>query len=716
MQNILVNRKTLEKLLEKEPSIKDKILSFFKKVSADTEDERLSKKAKSFYKTYKKMFDQFADRNYQSNSMENAVTNMKQKNMHVSGETNKRYALDIDNFDFLLYNEIKLNAQEYARIESEALTWDSKHRNELRTRTLSNEITYRYVIDNDGIVHVFEREISTNIHDKGEYYANGNRQESDRLIEKLRSRQRNHSSNIGISKDGRDKGAANTGDNLQVQAEGRSDGTGHSENGNDANLREETQTQIKPVKQTFIDVAGVKRNVLGLGNGLYMVEGTKRIKYEFSSVEEAIKAENENIIQRYAKKYEHTPSWVKKRLQEDSNFLANERKGKQFALPNNKSYSYTELVTKGDLQGIVIDNSKQIKIITDQSTGDVRIDSDFIVKTVKSKCKSVETNAKEPTYFVEVADIEKNVEITRKGIEHGYIKGLQKNKKTISKRDMLNARVSLELPQILSESIGVNISNRSDSLDSPYAHIMMGTVALEDANGTKEYYAVRSVIEERVNQNPILSEAKIVGRLHAINAKKISSPQGRGATNGVALASSEAYSYSVSEFLQNVKGIFDDTFSNDVYQTLGVARKKTDFSKDLRYALPYIDPSDTVATTEVEQAYKPTIKDKVFTGWTATQIAFTNAQAGIEKVGKILGVSDIEELVQVARAATSQADEMLVGNQYRMGADCKVYQGEGLEKILRPIKEKGDEYTGVFFDYLFNYLYKPKLLANKRNA
>ena len=28
-----------------------------------------------------------------------------------------------------------------------------------------------YVIDNDGIVHVFEREISANIHKKGEHYA-----------------------------------------------------------------------------------------------------------------------------------------------------------------------------------------------------------------------------------------------------------------------------------------------------------------------------------------------------------------------------------------------------------------------------------------------------------------------------------------------------------------------------------------------------------------
>ena len=112
------------------------------------------------------------------------------------------------------------------------------------------------------------------------------------------------------------------------------------------------------------------------------------------------------------------------------------------------------------------------------------------------------------------------MEITGKGIKHGFIKGLRKGQSSIPPNTLLNARVSLELPQILSNSIEVNISDRSDNIDSPYSHIMLGTAALENSNGQIEYYAVRSVIEERVNQNPILSEAKIVGKLHAINAKK----------------------------------------------------------------------------------------------------------------------------------------------------------------------------------------------------
>ena len=75
-------------------------------------------------------------------------------------------ALDIENFDTSWYNEIKLNSTEQERIQSEALTWDAKHRNELKTRTLSNDITYRYIIYDDGIVHVYDKYPAKNIHER----------------------------------------------------------------------------------------------------------------------------------------------------------------------------------------------------------------------------------------------------------------------------------------------------------------------------------------------------------------------------------------------------------------------------------------------------------------------------------------------------------------------------------------------------------------------
>ena len=41
---------------------------------------------------------------------------------------------------------------------------------------------------------------------------------------------------------------------------------------------------------------------------------------------------------------------------------------------------------------------------------------------------------------------------------------------------------------------------------------------------TLSYYAVRSMIQERANQNPILVDVNVLGRLTSVNAKKIDSP------------------------------------------------------------------------------------------------------------------------------------------------------------------------------------------------
>ena len=99
-EQVLSNRNTLEKLIEAEPTLKDKILSFFKGAEADYADvPKLSGAAKRYYRTYKKLFDEFSARNAQSNSSENAhlstlfeknsqktpLTNINQEDMSVSG-------------------------------------------------------------------------------------------------------------------------------------------------------------------------------------------------------------------------------------------------------------------------------------------------------------------------------------------------------------------------------------------------------------------------------------------------------------------------------------------------------------------------------------------------------------------------------------------------------------------------------------------------------
>lgn len=104
-EQVLGNKYTLEKLLEAEPTLKDKILSFFKSASTDYADvPKLSGAAKKYYRTYKKLFDEFSARNAQSNASENAhlstlfeknsqktpLTNMNQEDMSVS---DRQYAV-----------------------------------------------------------------------------------------------------------------------------------------------------------------------------------------------------------------------------------------------------------------------------------------------------------------------------------------------------------------------------------------------------------------------------------------------------------------------------------------------------------------------------------------------------------------------------------------------------------------------------------------------
>ncbi|MBQ8321051.1 MAG: hypothetical protein IJX92_01635 [Clostridia bacterium] len=103
------NKHVLEKLIEAEPSLKEKILNFFKGAVTDYADvPKLSGAAKRYYRTYKKLFDEFSARNAENNAMENAhlstlsaensqkttLTNINQGNMSVS---DRQYAVGTEN-------------------------------------------------------------------------------------------------------------------------------------------------------------------------------------------------------------------------------------------------------------------------------------------------------------------------------------------------------------------------------------------------------------------------------------------------------------------------------------------------------------------------------------------------------------------------------------------------------------------------------------------
>ncbi len=94
-EQVLGNKYTLEKLIEAEPSLKEKILNFFKGASSDYADvPKLSGAAKRYYRTYKKLFDEFSARNSEAFVNEKSLTSMNQENMQVS---DRQYAVGTEN-------------------------------------------------------------------------------------------------------------------------------------------------------------------------------------------------------------------------------------------------------------------------------------------------------------------------------------------------------------------------------------------------------------------------------------------------------------------------------------------------------------------------------------------------------------------------------------------------------------------------------------------
>jgi len=109
--------------------------------------------------------------------------------------------------------------------------------------------------------------------------------------------------------------------------------------------------------------------------------------------------------------------------------------------------------------------------------------------------------------------------------------------------------------------------------------------------------------------------------------------------------------------------------------------------------------SDQVLT-EIPQEYKPTKREAVSDQFLAFQIAFVNQQAGVERLGRTLGVKGIEAKVQAARSAQAAAEEMLGGSQWSFDGTKKY--GDGLQKIMKPIYKAGVETKQSFFTYLLH--------------
>lgn len=241
-------------------------------------------------------------------------------------------------------------------------------------------------------------------------------------------------------------------------------------------------------------------------------------------------------------------------------------------------FSYNSLTSKPDLKIVEVSNSAAVP-----QKSDGRIDFQKLMSDIRGKCKVLNDKSGAPIYYVEVEDIDRKVQIVSRGISHGMVKSISKAKAKQG-REMTNAIASIELPKILENSIEVNrLSSRNE--ENLYSHVLLGVAQWKNDKGQIETYAVRSIVDEKKNSEPVLAESNIICRLYASNAKKIANASDNVSMQSISTYSEDSPTISIADVLENVKDNFDDTFSDDVYSHFGVSRVHTNFSKDLQFSL-----------------------------------------------------------------------------------------------------------------------------------
>lgn len=91
-EQTLANKNILERLVAKKPTLKEKILNFFKKSSVDySEDAKLTGAAKKLFKQYQKLFNDFSARNKGTNATEISVVNSQTNAYALAKDDNNSY-------------------------------------------------------------------------------------------------------------------------------------------------------------------------------------------------------------------------------------------------------------------------------------------------------------------------------------------------------------------------------------------------------------------------------------------------------------------------------------------------------------------------------------------------------------------------------------------------------------------------------------------------
>lgn len=692
-ENALSNKNILQYLVKEEPKLTERILSFFKKASTDYESfPQLSKAARSYYKTYKKLFDEFSERNFQNNAyaessiaIENkqkSVTRTNSENVQVTDKAKKRAFEKADvNSDIVDFVEV---------IEKGSFKDNDKVELKKIPEFVATQIKAITGIDvSDFKVAVEARQIAHILKDHGKNGITDHSMENVNDIAKMEYVMQEPDS---ISPSGKTQaysymrdGKNRTADTVIYERE-IGDKSYYV-----VQAVADTKKKTLFVVSAFIGEKGYKKGTSQLidasnSPNVTSEDGSVVVpKDRISQTEGKVNTNSENSSDNRRslnlveeKDAEYTRAFDKEDVQTDGV----------------RVYSYDTLIKKDDLSVITLPDTVPL-------TNEGKVDNKAVVARGKlnARKQSNPNNTNTDTY-VYVDDIGLDVLLGAKGLQHGLVRSEE------------TALAVMKIGDILKGSVAVNELKGSESRKTDMSYVLLGACHDDDS-----LYVVRSVVSKLKND---VTEIDVY-QLSAVKGKKTETPnsalkRGAAVAEQSSLISSESPTISIADFLQAVKEIplINEIFSKDVLEKLGVSRSAGTLSGDVRYSIPLSETEESVA--KHRQSYTPNLKEKIFTAKDSIYIDTVDELYGVTAYLRKIGKNkEADALVNTARSSMSQAQTMIGQTQYNIFSDTYEELGEGLQVILRPITARGEKSTASFNNYLLHLHNIDRMTLNKRS-
>ena len=660
-EDILSNKHTLERLVAAEPTLKERILSFFKGASSDYADTpKLSRVAKKYYRTYKKLFDSFAEGNYQGNAygniaknqnavknamkdmtpatkdllVENAktvtemdlVTNLSGKEFSSDGKTSlkDRVVSFFNSFGNQVYNpdlgDIAVTTSSFRDDKGHGLTY-----NKVVSFSAIPE-----VLSNGKIIDIWTPEgkpytritVAAPISISGEKYYMGV------MVQRDHQSQRMYLHDVITEK-------ATLSFTTEPTAQ------------NGEGIRDKGHLFITSILQNALNV-NKKSEKTDKKFALPDNEADK------SDVETDIK----NIVVRSAYGY-----GVDAELLDFVNSIS--RMENQNAISKRKH-----------LIGKI--SAKHAKIIEDvfKSELGLNIDAkDYTVNIDGSAVKHIEE--KHGVNGTSDHSMESKEDVARVGwavnnADSGHIARTQTGEVDYSAQ-----------------------YKNADGTPSP-------KLIIETSIGDGKFIVAECVPDTAAKRIHIISARKIKGgNGQVLNVESTDSPQPTSETLLDGITAND----SITDSAEKVNRYSEKTDKKVALPDNEVTRAMREREDEKKRNFNYSDPLDMIdSVAKKKQLYDPNLKDKLFTNHASLRIDTVDELYGIEYyLRKVGGRADAEFLVNAARSSIGQAQTMIGSEQYDIFSETPKKLGKGLVEIIKPIKMRGDLAYRQFNEYLLHW-------------